>query len=877
MTAQNHSQSARYYDSQRNKQTLFFGIALTIVSSTIVAKPGIADVIPNGLGTVVDVQGCTISCFVTGGSTRGTNLFHSFEEFSVPVSGTATFQHDEAIANIITRVTGGSASRINGTIQTLLDGSTDDVGTADLFFINPSGIVFGANAQLNIGGSFIGSTAEGIQFDDGTEFAVDVADPLLTISVPVGLQFGRDPGNIRVAGGGNNIFLNPDSTINRSDRPTGLGVPSGNTLALVGGTVNLNGGNLTADAGRIELGGIGNNSLVTLDETNRGWVLDYSAVETFGNIQLSNAASADVSGDDAGTLKLQGRNITLQEGSTLLANTLVSGGGTIALNATESLQLIGTSATVPAEPFTPLPTSAYIEISTGATGDGSSELTIATTDLALRDGAQIGLSMAGLGSSGVVTVEADTIVAERDAPTAFSGLFAAVLPVFPGPDDPFPPSLGTGGDLVINTNTLQVKDGAQILVNTFGIGDAGNLTITAQDIEVSGFSDFGASSLQAASEFPPTGQGGQITINTGRLSVTNGGQIATSTASASQPAGDIIIQATDFVELQGTAPPGRSGLFATAVSLINPETGEVAESFGEGGNIVIETPKLTVRDGATINVGNKPSNPDSPVIAPGNGPAGNLTVMADLIQLDAGAVVTANTVDGDRANILLQADLITLLDESQLTTDATGAATGGNLIINASAVVGFDNSDITANAVDNFGGRITVTANGVFGTQFREQLTPLSDITATSALGPQFNGVVELNTPDVDPSRGTAELPSGLLDPDTQVIAACEQTTTSSLLILGRGGLPQSANQIIYGQTLWQDFRWVDNQDYQDESGQISQAQSPPLFQANRLETNAQNVVEAQHWVIDSQGQINLISQAHTPVIDIDKHQHGCR
>ncbi|MEM9218753.1 MAG: hypothetical protein AAGD25_30985 [Cyanobacteria bacterium P01_F01_bin.150] len=249
----------------------------------------------------------------------------------------------------------------------------------------------------------------------------------------------------------------------------------------------------------------------------------------------------------------------------------------------------------------------------------------------LSDGAQIGLSMGGLGLSGVVNIQADQIIADRDAPTSFSGLFAAVLLGFPGETDTFPPSLGTGGDLVIHTDRLQVSNGVQVLVNTFGLGDAGDLIINAQDIEIFGFSDFGASSLQAASEFPPTGQGGQITINTGRLSVTDGGQIATSTASAAQPAGDIFIRASDAVELQGAALPGRSGLFATAVSLINPATGVAVESFGEGGSITIETPQLLVSDGATINVGNQPSNPDSVVIASGNGPAGNLTKHLDKI------------------------------------------------------------------------------------------------------------------------------------------------------------------------------------------------------------------------------------------------------
>ena len=840
------------------KQKLLFHGIVTLASAVVLARPGFADIVPNGLNTTVDNQFCTSSCTVTNGSTSGTNLFHSFDEFSVPGNGTVTFQHDEAIANIITRVTGGSISRINGTIQTLLEGRTDDVGNADFFFLNPNGIVFGSNAQLNIGGSFIGSTADSLTFEDDAVFSISDANPLLTISVPVGLQFGTEPGTIRVAGTGNALFLNPDSTVNRSDRPTGLAVPSGNTLALIGSGVKLNGGNLTADAGRIELGGIGNNSLVELDETRRGWILDYDAVDTFGNIQLLNAASADVTGDDAGILHLQGKNVILQDGSTLLANTLVSGGGTIAIDATESLQLAGISATTPAAPFTPLPTSAYIEISKGATGDGSSELVLSTTDLTLSDGAQMGLSMAGLGLSGSVNVEADTIVAERDAPTAFSGFFAAVLSVFPGEDDPFPPSLGTGGDVVINTDTLSVKDGAQILVSTFGLGNAGNLTVNAQDIEISGFSNFGSSSLQAASEFPPSGAGGQININTERLLVADGGQISTSTASIEQSAGDIIIRATDSVELRGTAPPGRSGLLAVTVSRVRPDTGEVFEASGEGGSIVVETSDLTMRDGATINVSSNPSNPANPNFAPSNGPAGNLTITADLIQMDDQAIITADTVNGDRANTLLQSDIIVLQDKSQITTSATGIATGGNLEFETSTLAAFGDSDIMANAVDNFGGRIIITADGIFGTEFRTVLTPESDITATSALGPQFSGVVELNTPEVDPSQSTAVLPSGLLDPDQEVVAACELSGSSTFIIAGNGGLPQSPHQLLEGITLWPGFHLIEQLSISRTNGAISSER--PNGQALMGDRQPDHsLVEAQDWVVGPNGQVALV------------------
>lgn len=198
---------------------------------------------------------------IEGGATRGTNLFHSFQEFSIPTNGIAYFNNALNIQNILTRVTGGFVSNIDGLIAAN--------GTANLFLLNPKGILFSPNASLDIGGSFFVSTARSLVFDNGFEFSAlnPQSPPLLTINVPLGLQYGANAGSIQAQG-------------------SMLQVPNGKTLALVGGDVALDGSILSASNGRIELGSLAGNNLVSLTPTNTGFALSYESVKNFQDIHI---------------------------------------------------------------------------------------------------------------------------------------------------------------------------------------------------------------------------------------------------------------------------------------------------------------------------------------------------------------------------------------------------------------------------------------------------------------------------------------------------------------------------------------------------------------------------------------------------------------
>ena len=826
---------------------------------------------------------------ITGGTTRGNNLFHSFQQFSIPTGETAFFNNGLTIDNVLVRVTGGSISRIDGLLRAN--------GHANFLLLNPQGIVFGANARLDIGGSFLGSTANSIRFADGSEFSAvnPQASPLLTVSVPIGLQFGENPGRIAVQGTGNNLTVNPDIlNVIRDQRSPGLQVQPGQTLALVGGGVNLQGGNVIAPNGRIELGSVKTAGTVTLTPLASGWRFGYGGISQFGDIHLSQAASADTSGNGGGNLHVQGRRVSLTDGSSLLAMTEgAAAGGTLAIDASDSVQVRGVARNAAGDVV--FPSSLYTDVAAGATGNGS-DLAIRTGLLRVAEGGQVSSSTYGAGNTGDLQVRAQTIELLSGAPVVgSSGLFMSVndtnatgsagqlvinsdrllinggatatsttfgignagqiqvnarqIDIMGASPGGFLSGLyaqveegatGAGGNLDIATDRLHLSDGARIATATFGAGNAGAIHIQAHTVDLSGFTTTaqGDRATTITTSTRSTGNGNNLTLNTDRLQVSGGAQIAVSTGSSGN-AGTLRITAQD-IDLSGIGASGRSGLFASAIV-----------GTGDGGDIWVTSDRLSIREGATINASSLPSL--NLAVSPGQGASGNITVSAHQIQLDNGSI-TAASAGGDRGNVTIHAQTVFSNHGSAITTNAQGSATGGNIVINTQFLAAQNNSDITANAVNNRGGQVRITAEGIFGAEYRLQTTALSDITASSNLGAEFNGVVQLDTPGVDPSQGLVELPATVIDPNTQVATACENQQGNNFVVTGRGGLPEDASQLLRGQAVWQDTRSLG-------ASQTSQTASP-IESAPRASSVPDSLVEAQGWHIDANGKVSLVSSS---------------
>jgi large exoprotein involved in heme utilization and adhesion len=174
------------------------------------------------------------------------------------------------------------------------------------------------------------------------------------------------------------------------------------------------------------------------------------------------------------------------------------------------------------------------------------------------------------------------------------------------------------------------------------------------------------------------------------------------------------------------------------------------------------------------------------------------------------------------------------------------------LTIATQNLVALDNSDITANAVNSAGGRISINAEGIFGTELRSQPTAASDITASSELGANFSGEVRLETPEFDPRTGFLKTSPQLLSAYQLQLAGCAAPEQNQFTITGSGGLPENPIAPIRAHSLWNDLR-----DIPEESNA-----SPLTHEGDRpvRAASAAPTVEATGWVTNDTGRVELIA-----------------
>lgn len=799
-------------------------VSLPLWSLGVFAQPAIAQTITEDSSLSSRVTSNGLDFTIHDGTRSGTNLFHSFSEFSVPLGGSATFSNANDVANIISRVTGNNVSDVNGIISAN--------GLANLFLLNPNGIVLGPGAQLNIGGSFIGSTAESITFADGTIFSTQspTQPNLLTVSAPIGLQLGASSGKISTTGGAHKVdrlangALIPQSASNLSVQP-------GRTLALIGNEVSLEGGRISTTGGNIEIGSVMSGQ-AKLSPAGVGHSFDYAGVSEFADIEISQAL-VDGINPGGGFIQLQGRDISVTDGAEVYiqnqAPTSSSRG--ISISASRQFNMGGRS------PATNISSAISSESLLGFSGD----IELSAQNIEIIGG--IGIeSIAILAPGGDVTVSAtDAILLAPSSETPNNSTGIDTLSFGPA----------AAGDLTVRADQLTLLEGSTVASLAYSEGDSGNVSVAAQSIEVDGIDRRRFRPSIITSGTFNKGNAGDVYIDTARLAVSAGGRVDSSTAAAGN-AGSVTIKASESVSVSGrVANSINPSLIISSANLLDKELRDAFNlppfPTGDSGDLTINTPLLSVSEGAQVTVRND-----------GTGKGGTLSVEAGAIQLqDAG--ITASTRSGGGGNIdLVSTAPILLRKGSILSAEAGGTGNGGNITLAAPFLVALENSDITASAFEGDGGQIKISTQSLLGTAFREQLTPESDITASSQFG--VSGVVEISSLEVDPSSGTVALPDNVADYSNQISASCGSAQQNQFVASGRGGLAPNPTRQLDTQSVWIDVRGLSAATQSSTTFTRRSAKAFPNGQAeaNRIAPPVQPLIEASSWSADSEGKITL-------------------
>ncbi len=571
------------------------------------------------------------------GKLAGNNLFHSFQTFNLASGEVANFTTTSAgLANVISRVTGGEASQINGAMRLSAAG-----GTPAFFFINPAGVTFGAGASIHVPGAFHVSTADYLKFPDG-RFQTDVTQTSTFSTAPPEAfgYLGTARASIAIRDG---AALKP-----QTDFP----------ISVVAGDILIDGGLLGAKGGAVHaiaVGGVSNDiALVgsiplvtgTLRVDNGGQIATINSgtatppgqiILDAGDIVMANGgniSSFNASSGQAGEIALNARRVALQSDAYVFSTAQVNGSGdgaNIRLTASDSIAINGgvngqtsvSTATFSAGNAGHIliqadniraNTAGYVssdafDSSTGNTGS----ITLDAVDtMTLSGRSKVYVSTAASGSAGTVKLKATDI-------TIGSGSYVSSV-AFQGS--------ANAGDVEIRAgNTLSLRDDAAVISSSTSTGNAGNLRISAQDIVLDNTSKI------ASPAFAGTGNAGSVDVSAlGTLSLRHGSAIDSSTASA-----------------------------------------------GRGGNIMVAAANMTIDQESRI----------SSIALEGSGHAGKIEVRStnQLTLSNDGSITSATSTQGNAGSVLINANTIDLQSGGHVSTATLSAGNAGRISVKASGTV----------------------------------------------------------------------------------------------------------------------------------------------------------------------------------------------
>ena len=688
----------------------------------------------------VNIKGSPVDR-IDGGATRGTNLFHSFQEFNVGNGQRVYFANPSGIDNIFSRVSGNNLSAILGTLGVN--------GSANLFLLNPNGIIFGDGATLDVGGSFLATTANAIQFgEQGFFSATDPNSPALLTINPSALLFNHiKSGNIE------NSSTAP-AGVSLSEFPlSGLRVPNGKSLLLVGGDVVIDGGGLNALGGRVELAGVEGSGTIGLNINQDNLSLSVPDDIARADVSIKNGSEVNVIADNGGSIVINAQNLEISERSFLGAGidfgsgTPESQAGDINFNAkgeiAVSASLItnsvffdgvgnGGNLSIKANSFS-VSDFSFLFVSTNGRGDAGSVSMQVNGSVSFSEGSTIfnQVDPDGIGKVGGISIEADSFtllegaelqttsrgkgdggdvtIDVRDS-VVFDGLFSDGFPsaIFSGLG---PSATGKGGDIKITARSFTLSNGARLQTKSEGRGNAGNVKIQVSDrilfdgTEKNPNPEFEhLTGIFTTVETETFRRGGDVQIETGSLTIINGAEITADTFGLGD-VGNITIEAREDISLDGVHLRGfPSGIF-TAVG-IDPRTGATGQgqggdirltakslslsngaqiaaatqSQGDAGNVTINTREKVVVDGLSID--GFPTGILSSVIRGAEGKGGEINITTGTLKVQNGARLDSSTAGkGTAGNIFLKANSLELINNGQIRNITESNDNAGNITL----------------------------------------------------------------------------------------------------------------------------------------------------------------------------------------------------
>jgi filamentous hemagglutinin family protein len=682
------------------------------------APPAGAEIATDGsLGPALEIDGPQYEIPASLGRQNGGNLFHSFSFFDIGSGERATFSDAGAIGpveRVLSRVTGGEPSEIHGTLRSTIEG-------ADLYFLNPAGVIFGPDARLDLRGSFHVSTADALEFPNGERFEARAGaqTPLLAVSHPEAFGFLHEsPAPIEIDG-------------------SQLAVREGHSLSFVGGDLRVRGRTfvgsgvreIVAPSGRLDLVSVGSAGRVVLPEApdappvlegfsaagdlsfDGGWASTRGASgggRIFlrgGEIVLARAAveSDSRSAGHAGSVDVEADSLRVVDGlvGAFATNFSTGDGGTIAIRAGEvRVESVAGDSRIDAR-------------SAGPGAAGSIEIEAGFLSLAGRPGTQsakIDVGSTGTGG-GQIRVAADRVElanARLDANEFGDGsgggieVFAGELQLVGSTFDAATFAGGPGGNVHIEADRIVLRAGSGLFANTVGAGNAGTVEIAAGELELEG------SQVSARSFAVGPAAGGNVHVVAGRVT---------------------LVDSRMEVHTLGSSPAGTIEIAAEDVSLLR-------------------------------------SALDAPTF--GSGPAGSVTIDADQVSLDTSGVFANSVGAGDAGSVEIVAGELEL-EGSQVSARsfAVGPAAGGNVHVVAGRVSLVDSRMEVHTLGDDEAGSIEIDA-GRFSVREGSQILARSE-------GLGSAGLVDIDAGEIEILGSNVEASGSRAGPAGQVVLAGER------------------------------------------------------------------------------------------------------